>query len=43
MADQAAYFSGEYSYQVVAGAGHFLHREKPEDVTQRIIEWLGVP
>ena len=43
MTDQAKYFCGEYSYQLVAGAGHFLHREKPAEVSRLIVDWLGVP
>ncbi len=42
MTDQAQYFSGEYDYQVVPGAGHFLHREKPAEVTRLMLEWLGL-
>jgi pimeloyl-ACP methyl ester carboxylesterase len=41
MTDQAQYFTGEYDYQVVPGAGHFLHREKPAEVTRLMLDWLG--
>jgi pimeloyl-ACP methyl ester carboxylesterase len=41
MIDQDQYFLGEYSYRVISDAGHFLHREKPEEVTEHIIDWLG--
>ena len=40
MTDQAPYFRGEYSYREVAGAGHFLHREQPAEVSRLIVEWL---
>jgi pimeloyl-ACP methyl ester carboxylesterase len=41
MTDQAQYFNGEYRYALVAGAGHFLHREQPAEVTRLVLEWLG--
>lgn len=40
MIDQAEYFSGEYRFELIDGAGHFLHREKPEPVNQLILDWL---
>ena len=43
MTDQAQHFSGEYDYREIPGAGHFLHREKPAEVTRLVLDWLGAP
>ncbi|MET0808363.1 MAG: alpha/beta hydrolase, partial [Pseudoxanthomonas sp.] len=36
-------FAGPYEWDVVEGAGHFLHRERPAEVCASILEWLGKP
>ena len=43
MTDQTQYFTGEYRFELVAGAGHFLHREQPAQVTRLVLDWLGKP
>ena len=43
MTDQSQYFSGEYRFELVPGAGHFLHREQPAQVTGLVLDWLGKP
>ena len=34
-------FAGPYEWGIVEGAGHFLHREKPAEVSASIIDWLA--
>lgn len=36
-----AMFTGEYRVEVVPGCGHFLHRERPDEVTRLILRWIG--
>jgi hypothetical protein len=40
MLEQSQYFNKEYEFKLVDNAGHFLHREQPEQVTKLIIDWL---
>jgi pimeloyl-ACP methyl ester carboxylesterase len=37
---QKPFFKGPYRAVNVPGCGHFLHREKPDEVTTLVIEWL---
>ena len=38
---QGDLFADAYEWDIVEGAGHFLHREKPEEVNRLILDWLG--
>lgn len=38
---QADLFAGPYEWDLVEGAGHFLHREKPAQVNADLIDWLA--
>jgi pimeloyl-ACP methyl ester carboxylesterase len=43
MIDQSRHFTGEYRFEFVEHAGHFLHREQPDATNRLLIEWLGRP
>jgi pimeloyl-ACP methyl ester carboxylesterase len=43
MSEQAQYFESEYRFELVTGAGHFLHREQPAEATRLMLDWLGKP
>ncbi len=40
MLDQSQYFTSDYDFQLIEKAGHFLHREQPQAVTEQILTWL---
>ena len=35
-----AYFAGPYERRLIDGAGHFPQRERPDAVTEHVIDWL---
>jgi pimeloyl-ACP methyl ester carboxylesterase len=37
---QAEFFRGPYRAAILRGCGHFLHRERPDEVTRHIVDWL---
>ena len=34
------FFEGQYRRELVEGAGHFVHRERPEETTRLLLQWL---
>jgi pimeloyl-ACP methyl ester carboxylesterase len=38
--DQDKHFAGDYRREVVEGAGHFVQRERPEELTRLLLDWL---
>lgn len=36
-----AMFTGEYRIEVLPGCGHFLHRERVDEVNRLVLDWLG--
>jgi pimeloyl-ACP methyl ester carboxylesterase len=39
---QAPFFTGPVEVAYVEGTGHFLHREKPDEVSKLIVDWLAL-
>ena len=39
-AGQERFFTGEFHSEVVAGAGHFLHLERPDIVIPKVVAWM---
>jgi pimeloyl-ACP methyl ester carboxylesterase len=39
--DMKTLFSGEIRTEIVQGAGHFLHREKPAEIEKLVLGWLA--
>lgn len=42
LAGQNDLFAGPYDWAIVEGAGHFLHRERRDEVNRSILEWFAL-
>lgn len=40
-ADLEPLFAAEFEFELIEGAGHFLHLELPEDVNRRVVDFLS--
>jgi pimeloyl-ACP methyl ester carboxylesterase len=38
---QARYFKAEFHSEPLAGLGHFLHLERPQQIAQAILDFIG--
>jgi pimeloyl-ACP methyl ester carboxylesterase len=39
--DQDVHFEGEYRFDLLPGAGHFVHRERPDEMNRRLLDWFA--
>lgn len=42
-AKERRFFDGPYRRELVEGAGHFVHRERPNELTDLLLDWLPDP
>jgi pimeloyl-ACP methyl ester carboxylesterase len=40
-AEEHVHFDAEYRLEIVEGAGHFVHRERPDEVNRLMLDWLA--
>jgi pimeloyl-ACP methyl ester carboxylesterase len=40
-AGEHVHYAGEYRFELVEGAGHFVHREQPEALNRLLLDWLA--
>jgi pimeloyl-ACP methyl ester carboxylesterase len=39
--NEREFYDGPYRREIVAGAGHFVHRERPDELNRLVLEWFG--
>ncbi|HYI45015.1 MAG TPA: alpha/beta hydrolase [Actinomycetota bacterium] len=39
--NEGSFFDGPYRRELISGAGHFPHREAPEEFNRVMLEWIG--
>jgi len=41
--DQSPFFTGEFTLEMIEGAGHFMLEDRTEEVVEKILDWIGTP